>query len=316
MNKTLINSLDFTSLPLGIAGVVAGAATAALQGFFDMTAFLLCLSFAILIQLTSNLLFVSAFIAQGGDIGAEYFEAYTQTRPYNGVGHLLRKYIMSLGTLALAAAAAIWYIGGWWVLIPGAMLLIHIVFSCLGTKHIARSPISTILVLLTFGPVAVISTTYLMARHSAITGLTDYDMGPSIFAAIIIGLYACSSHIMYNYQAFDTDWQYNKHSLVNNMGKPGGRIVLMLNSAIAVLVTVVASLIYPVQMQWIPVGIFAVGILLSAATAYYMQKLKRGKYLLLTSLFNTGILLLATLLFIDFYISDLQNAENNFFFRF
>ena len=316
MNKTLINSLDFTSIPLGIAGVVAGAATAALQGFFDMTAFLLCLAFAITVQLASNLIFVNAFIVQGGDIGAEYFEAYTQTCPYNGLGHQLRKCIMLFGTLAAVAAAAIWYVGGWWVLIPGALLLAHLLFSCLGTKHIARSPISTILVFLTFGPVTVISTTYLMARHSAITGLTDYDMGPSMFAAIIIGLYACSSHIMFNYQAFETDWQYNKHSLVSIMGKPGGRIVLMLNSAIAVLVAAVASWIYPVQMQWIPVGIFAVGILLSAATAYYMQKLKGSKYLLLTTLFNTGILLLAVLLFIDFYISDLQNAENNFFFRF
>ncbi len=316
MNKTLINSLDFTSLPLGIAGVVAGAATAALQGFFDMTAFLLCLAFAVTIQLTSNLVFVNAFIVQGGDIGAEYFEAYTQTRPYKGAGHLLRNYIMLFGTLAAAIAATMWYIGGWWVLIPGALLLVHILFSCLGTKHIARSPISTILVFLTFGPVSVVSTTYMMARHSAITGLTDYDMGPSMFAAIIIGLYACSSHIMFNYQAFDTDWQYNKHSLVNIMGKPGGRIVLMLNSVTAVLVAAVASWIYPVQMQWLPVWIFAVGILLSAATAYYMQKMKGGKYLLLTTLFNTGILLLAVLLFIDFYISDLQNAENNFFFRF
>ena len=316
MNKTLINSLDFTSIPLGIAGVVAGAATAALQGFFDMTAFLLCLAFAVTIQLTSNLIFVNAFIAQGGDIGAEYFMAYTQTRPYNGVGHLLRNGIMILGTLAAATAAAIWYVGGWWVLIPGALLLVHILFSCLGTKHIARSPISTILVFLTFGPVSVVSTTYLMARHSAITGLTDYDMGPSMFAAIIIGLYACSSHIMFNYQAFDTDWQYNKHSLVNIMGKPGGRIVLMLNSVTAIFVAAVASWIYPVQMQWLPVGIFAIGILLSAATAYYMQKLKGSKYLLLTTLFNTGILLLAVMLFIDFYISDLQNAENNFFFRF
>lgn len=316
MNKTLINSLDFTSLPLGIAGVVAGAATAALQGFFNMTAFLLCLAFAVTIQLTSNLVFVNAFIAQGGDIGAEYFEAYTQTRPYNGVGHLLRKYIMLFGTLAAVAAAAIWYVGGWWVLIPGALLLVHILFSCLGTKHIARSPISTILVFLTFGPVSVFSTTIMMARLSAITGLTDYDLGPSMFAAIIIGLYACSSHIMFNYQAFDTDWQYNKHSLVNIMGKPGGRIVLMLNSVTAILVAAVASWIYPVQMQWLPVGIFAIGILLSAATAYYMQKLKGSKYLLLTTLFNTGILLLATLLFIDFYISDLQNAENNFYFRF
>lgn len=207
--KVWVEAMRLRTLPVSVAGVVAGCAYAVADGVFAPLPALLCLAFALLAQIASN------FANEYFDYRAG-FDTDRRTGPRRGVscGDISARAMLgaTMATLAVACAVGCTLIafGGWWLLPAGVAIALGALAYSAGPYPLSRHCLGEAAVVLFFGVVPVTLTYYVQA----LTMTRAVTCG-----SVAIGLLGAMVLITNNYRDTDEDRATGKHTLATRFGR-------------------------------------------------------------------------------------------------
>jgi len=197
------------TLPAAIAPVIVGAALAWRDGVFSPAAAVLCLVFALLVQIGTNFANDYYDFVKGADTAA-------RVGPRRAVAAgLIAPAAMHRAMLAVFAVAFLCGLGllpwgGPWLLVVGlASILCGIAYTG-GPWPLAYLGLGDVFVFIFFGLVAVGATYFVQA------GRLTVDVW---LAAVPVGLLATNILVVNNYRDVETDAVAGKHTLVVRFGR-------------------------------------------------------------------------------------------------
>ena len=212
------------TLAAGSVPVLTASALAFHDGAFLWRPALLCLLFALLAQIASNL-------------ANDYFDFHhasdnsdMRLGPARAVASgWISPQVMLRAVVAVVALAALFglglvFYGGWQMIIVGFVCIIALLAYSSGPFPLSRNGLGDLFVLVFFGWVATMFTYYVQ------TGLFTMN---SFVAGTAIGLGAVNILILNNYRDYPTDLSEGKRTTVVLFGLPFGRIAYLSLGAVA-----------------------------------------------------------------------------------
>ncbi|PAW65819.1 MAG: 1,4-dihydroxy-2-naphthoate octaprenyltransferase [Opitutia bacterium Tous-C1TDCM] len=202
------------TLPAAVAPVAVGAALAAQGGNFQWAPALLCLVFALLVQVGTNFANDYYDFIKGADtaarVGPRRAVAAGLVAPATMrnamIGVFVAAFLSGLGLVA-------W--GGPWLLVVGVASIFCGVAYTGGPYPLAYHGLGDVFVFLFFGLVAVGGTYFVQA------GRLPWD---AILAGVPVGLLAANILVVNNYRDAETDAAAGKRTLVVKLGRPAARV--------------------------------------------------------------------------------------------
>ena len=198
-----IEAMRLRTLPVSVAGVLAGAAMAVAYGKFSLCVAIACFVFAVLAQIASN--FANEYYDFVGGLDRRGREG-----PRRGVteGDITPRamIIATLVTLAVACCVGLYiaFVGGWWLIAVGIAVAIGVFAYSAGPYPLSHHALGEVAVLVFFGIVPVYFTFYVMA---------DQMEWPVFAVSIAIGLMGANVLIVNNYRDYDDDKSVGKRTL-------------------------------------------------------------------------------------------------------
>jgi len=209
MTKAWIEAARPRTLPASAAPVIAATAYAAHDSLLLWQPALLCLLFALLAQIASNL-------------GNDYFDFKKgtdrpdRTGPQRAVASgLISPRKMLVATVIVLAAACIVglgliYYGGWWLLPIGACIAIFALAYSAGPYPLSYHGLGDLTVFVFFGLIPVNLTYYVQAGFFSL---------PVFLGSISIGLLSINILLINNYRDMEEDAENNKNTTVVLFGR-------------------------------------------------------------------------------------------------
>ena len=226
------------TLPVSIAGVIAGTGCAIMVGSFKAIPALLCLAFAVLAQIAAN-------------FGNEYYDFKNgidkkgRAGFRRGVteGEITPKAMKAATfiTLGLAAAVgcAMLIYGPWWLIIAGILIMCFALAYSAGPYPLSHHGLGDIAVIIFFGVVPVVLTWYLQT--------SSWDsVGPVAATSLAIGLLASNVLVVNNYRDMEDDASVGKRTTVVIFGRKVMGVVYLLSGFIGMSVMIPVWLGMPV----------------------------------------------------------------------
>lgn len=251
MLKYWIEAMRLRTLPVSVAGVLAGTACAIYNGGFQTLPFVICMLFAILAQIVSN--FANEYFDFRYGLDRKGREGFRR-----GVteGDISPKAMLgaTLGLLSLnclIGLSLIWW-GGWWMLVVGIAVALFALGYSTGPWPLSHHGLGEIAVVIFFGLVPVCFTCYLQ------TGDWENLLSLTLPAGFAIGLMGANVLIVNNYRDMEDDRAVGKHTSVVILGRKAMGTVYFFNGVIACLLLV-----------WITIGRF--NILWQAGPLLYLN---------------------------------------------
>lgn len=232
------------TLPVSVAGVIAGIAMALMAGAFRGVPAALCLAFAVLAQIASN------FANEYYDFKAG-LDRPGREGPRRGVteGDITPAQMRraTFITLALACAAGCGLIpyGGWWLIAAGAVIALGALAYSAGPYPLSRHGLGEVAVIFFFGIAPVTLTCYLQTLNCGATTLAT---------AAAIGLMGANVLIVNNYRDADADRAVGKHTLAVILGRGAVGSLYLFNGYIAVALMLPVWLALPPAAWIVPVA--------------------------------------------------------------
>lgn len=230
--KKWIEAMRLRTLPVSMAGVLAGIACAMIQGCFSAVPALLCLFFAILAQIASNFGNEYYDFKNGLDkIGREGFR--------RGVteGDISPKAMRNatFGTLAAAAATGclMLFYGEWWLIPVGICIVLFALAYSAGPYPLSHHGLGDLAVIIFFGIVPVTFTC--MLQQGSWEGVEI-----SLPISVSTGLLAANVLIVNNYRDMDDDKAVGKRTTVVIFGRKSMGWCYLLSGIAAMAITAAA----------------------------------------------------------------------------
>lgn len=204
-----IEAMRLRTLPVSVAGVVAGCAMAAGAGRLNVAVAAICLAFAVLAQIASN------FANEYFDYKAG-FDGPGRDGPRRGVseGDISPRAMLAATLITLAVACALGCLlilyGGWWLLGAGAVIALGAMAYSAGPYPLSRHCLGEVAVVFFFGIVPVNLTYYVQAL-----GFTREVAQVSV----AFGLMGAMVLLCNNYRDMISDRATGKHTLVTVFGR-------------------------------------------------------------------------------------------------
>lgn len=241
--KEWIEAMRLRTLPVSIAGVVAGTACAIFHHGFSVLPFLICLFFAILAQIASNFANEYYDFKNGFDKkGREGFRRGV-TEGDISPASMKRATFITLGIAScLGATLIIW--GGWWLIIIGILIGIFALAYSTGPFPLSHNGLGDIAVIIFFGFVPVFFTQYVQ------TEVLYWD-STTLLTSAAIGLMAANVLIVNNYRDMEDDKEVGKKTTVVIFGRKKMGAVYYANGIIAAIFLAMASSPLPF---WVSAG--------------------------------------------------------------
>lgn len=236
--RAWIEAMRLRTLPVSVAGVVAGTACAIYNEGFNLVPCLICLLFAILAQIASNFANEYFDFKKGLDKkGREGFRRGVTEGDISPVA--MRNAIILVLILAgiVGLTLVIW--GGWWMIPFGIAIAIFAVAYSAGPYPLSHHGLGEIAVIIFFGLVPVILTSYLQ------TGTLDNFWSLALPVGFAIGLMGANVLIVNNYRDSDDDKAVGKHTTVVVFGRNAMANVYFFNGVMACLLLI-----------WVTIGRF------------------------------------------------------------
>ena len=243
MLRRWIEAMRLRTLPVSVAGVIAGTACAVMCGGFSALPALLCLLFAILAQIASN-------------FGNEYYDFKNgldkkgRAGFRRGVteGDISPSAMKTATYLTLAAAAVVGllllFFGEWWLIIVGALIGVFALAYSAGPYPLSHHGLGDVAVVIFFGVVPVTFTCYLQTH--------DWSALPlSLPTAVATGLIAANVLIVNNYRDAEDDASVGKRTTVVIFGRKVMGTFYLLSGLLAML------LMMPV---WVKQGLYSLAV--------------------------------------------------------
>ena len=231
------------TLPVSVAGVIAGTACAIMIGSFSAVPAVVCMLFAVLAQISSN-------------FGNEYydFENGVDRKGREGFrrgvteGEISPKAMKSATFVTLSAAAVVGCMmtlfGPWWLLLVCALVVVAALAYSAGPYPLSHHGLGDVAVVLFFGIVPVTVTCYLQ------TGSWEC-LGIALPASVATGLLAANVLVVNNYRDMEDDAAVGKRTTVVLFGRKVMGVVYLLSGFVAM------AIMYPV---WVKLPLWAMAV--------------------------------------------------------
>ena len=215
------------TLPVSLAGVIAGTACAILEGGFSIIPVALCMLFAMLAQIASN--FGNEYFDYKNGVDRKGREGFRRGVTEGDISPDAMKYA-TFGTLALAAVVGCTMLiyADWWIIPIGIAIGLFALAYSAGPYPLSHHGLGDVAVTIFFGIVPVTLTCYL--QQGDWTGITT-----SLPVSATIGLLATNVLIVNNYRDMEDDKAVGKNTTVVIFGRKAMGWCYLLSGVVAML---------------------------------------------------------------------------------
>ena len=247
--KIWIEALRLRTLPVSLSGVVIAVALAHYSGCLQWTPAVLCLLFALLAQIVSNLANEYYDYLRGADKKG-------RVGPRRGVteGDIKPDTLKWVTVCTLAAACAVGcgllFYCPWWLLVVGVVIALAALAYSAGPYPLSYHGLGEAAVFVFFGLVPVNLTYFIQS------GTFDAIV---VFASISIGLMGVNVLLVNNYRDMEDDIDAGKHTSVVIFGRKLAATAYLINGFVAV------SILSPL---WVRLTLFSSWLCLVPAVVY------------------------------------------------
>ncbi len=227
MNKNVriwIEAIRLRTLPVSVSGVLISIGLAVWMGCFNWIPAVLCLVFALLAQIVSNLANEYYDFKKGTDKAG-------RVGPRRGVTEGdIKPATMFRATFATLVAActvgcSLIPFGGWWLVPVGVVIAVMALAYSAGPYPLSYHGLGEVAVFVFYGLVPVNFTFYVMAGH--FNSLV-------LLASMTIGLMGVNVLLVNNYRDVDDDREAGKHTSVVIFGRKPAAVSYLFNGFIGV----------------------------------------------------------------------------------
>ena len=236
-SKAWLEATRPRTLPVSVAGVLAGSACATFARSFELTPALCCLLFALGAQIASN--FANEYYDYKNGFDRKGREGFRRGVTEGDISPAAMKRATFL-TLLLAAipGLALIHWGGWWLLTAGILIAIFALAYSTGPYPLSHHGLGDIAVIIFFGIVPVMFTAWLQ-NH------TTHILPQSTLLGLGVGLLAANVLIVNNYRDLEDDKRVGKHTTVVVFGRPAMSRVYLIFSITGLILLCAPAMIHP-----------------------------------------------------------------------
>ena len=211
MLKMWIEAMRLRTLPVSVAGVLAGISCAIMNGSFSIVPAVLCLLFAVLAQIASN--FGNEYYDYANGLDRKGREGFRRGVTEGDISPGAMK-LATYATLAVAAVVgcSMLFFGGWWLLPVGIAIGLFALAYSAGPYPLSHHGLGDVAVVVFFGIVPVTLTCYLQEG-----GWRSLSL--SLPASVAIGLLAANVLVVNNYRDVEDDRAVGKRTTVVIFGR-------------------------------------------------------------------------------------------------
>ena len=285
MIRAWIEAMRLRTLPVSVAGVIAGCGCALMLNSFKAVPAILCLVFAVLAQIAAN--FGNEYYDFKNGIDKKGRAGFRRGVTEGEISPSAMKKATFL-TLALAAAVgcAMLFYGPWWLLLVGIVIVLFALAYSAGPYPLSHHGLGDVAVVIFFGVVPVTLTCFLQ------TGLW---IGWQIVltTSVAIGLLAANVLVVNNYRDMEDDAVVGKRTTVVIFGLKAMSWAYLLSGILAM------GIMYPVW-EVLPLWALSVPAVYLALHVLTWMQIKRAEGVALNPLLGkTAInLLIFALMFL------------------
>lgn len=245
MIKAWIEAMRLRTLPVSLAGVIAGIACAVFLGKFNAVPAVLCVLFAMLAQIASN--FGNEYYDFKNGVDKKGREGFRRGVTEGEISPKAMKLATFL-TLALSGVVGcmMLFYGPWWLIFVGVVIMLFALAYSAGPYPLSHHGLGDVAVVLFFGVVPV-SFTYFL-QTSSWEGLQFV-----VPTSIAIGLLAANVLIVNNYRDMEDDAAVNKRTTVVIFGRKTMSWVYLYSGIIGMLLMLPLWLSLPVWTLVTPI---------------------------------------------------------------
>lgn len=242
MLKHWIESMRLRTLPVSVAGVIAGTGCAVLAGSFKAVPAFLCLAFAVFAQIASNFANEYYDYKKGVDRkGRAGFRRGVTEGEISPTAMKRATYAMLLAAAAVGCTLLIF--GPIWLISAGVMIMIFALAYSAGPYPLSHHGLGDVAVIIFFGIVPVTLTSYLQ------TG--SFDLA-SLSVSVAIGLLAANVLVVNNYRDMEDDAAVGKRTTVVIFGRKVMGYAYLLSGFVAMATMVPVWMMMPVWTLVLP----------------------------------------------------------------
>lgn len=278
--STWITGARIHTLPLAVAPVILGSATAFSLDSFDLVLALLALAVALLLQIGVNYANDYSDGVRGTDanrVGPQRITAGGLARP----AAVKRAAFITFGLAMLAGLAIVLITAQWWLIAVGLAALVAAWYYTGGKRPYGYNGLGEISVFIFFGLVATVGTSFIQTLF----------LDPlAVMLGAALGLYASAVLLVNNIRDIETDRVAGKRTLSVRIGAKASKTLFMLLIWLPVLLNLVLVLVYPATL----LGMFNL-LLILPVTLILLESKNPGELitaLKLTSLAGLGFAVL------------------------
>lgn len=235
MIRSWIEAMRLRTLPVSIAGVIAGTGCAVMLDSFKAVPAIACLVFAILAQIAAN--FGNEYYDYRNGIDKKGRAGFRRGVTEGEIDPGSMKWATFI-VLALAAAVGctMLFYGPWWLLIVGVLIMISALAYSAGPYPLSHHGLGDLAVIIFFGIIPVTLTCFLQ------TG-TWKGLNIIIPASLAVGLLAANVLIVNNYRDMEDDAAVGKRTTVVIFGRKFMSLAYLLSGVAGMVV------MFPVWME-------------------------------------------------------------------
>ncbi len=222
------------TIPVSVAGVIAGGGVADYCNSFRWLPFLICMLFAITAQIISN--FANEYFDWRNGLDKKGREGFRRGVTEGDIKpRAMLAAIIALLTIdcALGCSLIIW--GGWLLLIPGVAIAVFALAYSAGPYPLSHHGLGELAVILFFGIVPVTLTAYVQTQSWAMLPVAL----PLSFA---IGFMGANVLIVNNFRDCDADREVGKHTLAVIFGRESMPALYLANGFFALMFIELATI--------------------------------------------------------------------------
>ena len=278
--STWITGARIRTLPLAVAPVILGSATAFSLDSFDLVLALLALAVALLLQIGVNYANDYSDGVRGTDanrVGPQRITAGGLARP----AAVKRAAFITFGLAMLAGSAIVLITAQWWLIAVGLAAVVAAWYYTGGKRPYGYNGLGEISVFIFFGLVATVGTSFIQTLF----------LDPlAVMLGAALGLYASAVLLVNNIRDIETDRVAGKRTLSVRIGAKASKTLFMLLIWLPVLLNLVLVLVYPATL----LGMFNL-LLILPVTLILLESKNPGELitaLKLTSLAGLGFAVL------------------------
>lgn len=236
--KTWITGARVRTLPLAVAPIILGSATASTLDRFNLPLALLALSVALLLQIGVNYANDYSDGVRGTDahrVGPKRITAGGLARPVA----VKRAAFISFGLAMLAGLAIVIMTEQWWLIAIGVVCVIAAWFYTGGKQPYGYHGLGELAVFVFFGLIATIGTSYIQ------TLVVD---PLAVLLGGTFGLYAAAVLMVNNIRDIETDSKAGKRTLAVILGRKVSKSLFLLMIWVPVGINLLLFFVYPATL--------------------------------------------------------------------